>query len=50
MKKYKWLIAGIAAMILTTVILLSVSAKSRDSVVCAEDDSCCVDAGASTYE
>jgi hypothetical protein len=42
-KKYKWFIAGVAALILTTVIALSVSAKSSGGVICAEDGSCCVD-------
>jgi hypothetical protein len=50
MKKYKWLVAGIAALILTTLIVLSVSAKSRGGSVCAEDGSCCVDPGACTCE
>jgi predicted metal-binding membrane protein len=48
MKKYKWLIAGIGALILTAIIVLSVAAKSGGVVVCAEDGSCCVDPGSCT--
>jgi hypothetical protein len=49
MKKYKWLIAGIVALILATAIVLSVSAKTRGSV-CVEDGSCCVDPDTCTCE
>jgi hypothetical protein len=50
MKKYTWLFAGITALILTTVIVLSVSARSKGGVVCIEDGSCCVDPDACTCE
>jgi hypothetical protein len=45
MKKYKWLFAGIAALILTTAIVLNVSAKPADLMggECVEDGSCCED-------
>jgi hypothetical protein len=46
MKKYKWLIAGIAALILATaIVVFSVSAKptGMTSVDCVEDGSCCED-------
>jgi hypothetical protein len=45
MKKYKWLIAGIAALLLTTAIVLNVSAKQTNSMnsECSEDGSCCED-------
>jgi len=44
MKKYKWLIAGIAALILATaIVVFSVSAKSSHDVDCVEDGSCCED-------
>ncbi|WP_461246894.1 hypothetical protein [Treponema sp. R6D11] len=45
MKKYKWLIAGIAALLLATAIVLNVSAKPTTSMdsECAEDGSCCED-------
>jgi hypothetical protein len=45
MKKYKWFFAVIAALILTTVIVLNVSAKTTDSMGgdCVEDGSCCED-------
>jgi hypothetical protein len=42
MKKYKWLIAGIIALILAGAVILTVSAQSMGSV-CAEDGSCCAD-------
>jgi hypothetical protein len=48
MKKYKWLVAGIAALILATMIVLGVSAKSGG--VCAEDGSCCIDPDVCTCE
>jgi len=46
MKKFKWLIAGIAAVILATaIVVFSVSAKSTGmaSADCVEDGSCCED-------
>jgi hypothetical protein len=49
MKKYKWLVAGIIALILTGAIILTVSAKSIGSV-CVEDGSCCVDSSTCTCE
>jgi hypothetical protein len=42
MKKYIWLIAGIAALILSTLIVLNVSAKSMADD-CLPDGSCCED-------
>jgi len=42
MKKYFFLLIGIIAMILTTIIALNVSAKSM-SADCDEDGSCCED-------
>jgi len=52
MKKYKWLIAGIAALFLTTAIVLNVSAKSVNSMgsECVEDGSCCEDENTCTCE
>jgi hypothetical protein len=50
MKRYKWLVAGIVALILATMIVLGVPAKSRGGVVCAEDGSCCVDPDVCTCE
>jgi hypothetical protein len=44
MKKYKWLIAGIVALILaTTIVVFNVSAKPSHHADCAEDGSCCED-------
>jgi len=45
MKKFKWLIIGIFALILTTMIVLNISAKTTNSmsVDCIEDGSCCKD-------
>jgi hypothetical protein len=45
MKKYKWLIAGIAALILITAVVLNVSAKPTNPMGsdCVEDGSCCED-------
>jgi hypothetical protein len=45
MKKYKWLLAGIAALVLVTGLVLNVSAKSTDTMgtECVEDGSCCED-------
>jgi hypothetical protein len=45
MKKYKWLFAVVAALILTTAIVLNVSAKTANQMSedCAEDGSCCED-------
>jgi hypothetical protein len=42
MKKYLWLFAGIAALILSTLIVLNVSAKSMADD-CLPDGSCCED-------
>jgi hypothetical protein len=50
MKKYKWVIAGIGILILTTVIVFSISAKPGGGVICAEDGSCCVEPDACTCE
>jgi len=52
MKKYKWLIAGIAALFLTTAIVLNISAKSANSMgsECVEDGSCCEDVNACACE
>jgi len=52
MKKYKWLIAGIAVLFLTTAIVLNVSAKSANSMgnECVEDGSCCEDENTCTCE
>jgi len=45
MKKYKWLLVGIAALFLITGVVLNVSAKSTNpmSNECVEDGSCCED-------
>jgi bacteriorhodopsin len=45
MKKYKWFIVGLIALLLATAIVLNVSAKSANSMSseCAEDGSCCED-------
>jgi hypothetical protein len=45
MKKYKWLFVGIAVLLLTTAIVLNVSARPTNSMgsECAEDGSCCED-------
>jgi len=44
MNKYKWLIAGIAALILAaTIVVFNVSAKSSHGDNCADDGSCCED-------
>jgi hypothetical protein len=45
MKKYKWLIAGVAALILITGLVLNVSARPTNpmSSECVEDGSCCED-------
>ena len=45
MKKYKWLIAGIIALLLTMAIVLNVSAKQTNLMnsECVEDGSCCED-------
>ena len=45
MKKYKWLIAGIAVLVLITVVVLNVSGKPANSMnsECAEDGFCCED-------
>jgi len=52
MKKYKWLIAGIAALFLTTAIVLNVSTKSTRLMgsECVEDGSCCEDENACACE
>jgi hypothetical protein len=42
MKKYIWLVAGIAALILSTMIILNVSAKPMVDD-CLPDGSCCED-------
>jgi hypothetical protein len=42
MKKYIWLIVGIAALILSTMIILNVSVKSMADD-CLPDGSCCED-------
>jgi hypothetical protein len=49
MKKYKWFVAGIIALILAGAIVLTVSVKSIGSA-CAEDGSCCIDSAACTCE
>jgi len=45
MKKYKWFIAGIAALLLITAVVLNVSAKTTNLMGgdCVEDGSCCED-------
>jgi hypothetical protein len=43
MKKYKWLIVGIAVLILTTAIVINVSARPGMGSECVEDGSCCTD-------
>jgi hypothetical protein len=45
MKKYKWAFIAIAFLILTTAVVLNVSAKTTDSMGgdCVEDGSCCED-------
>jgi hypothetical protein len=45
MNKYKWLIAGIAVLILITAVVLNVSAKPTNPMDsdCVEDGSCCED-------
>ncbi|MDR2942748.1 MAG: hypothetical protein LBV17_09185 [Treponema sp.] len=45
MKKYKWFFVGIAALLLTTAIVLNISAKTTNSMSedCVEDGSCCED-------
>jgi hypothetical protein len=45
MKKYKWLIVGIAVLFLTTAIVLNVPGRSVNSMgsECVEDGSCCED-------
>jgi len=51
MKKYKWLIAGIATLILAAaIVVFSVSAKSSHGANCAEDGSCCEDESACTCQ
>jgi hypothetical protein len=48
MKKYKLLVIGIAALFLTTVIVLNVPGRAAYSMgsECAEDGSCCEDENA----
>jgi bacteriorhodopsin len=48
MKKYKWFIAGIAALVLIVGVVLNATAKSAKSAnsmgtECVEDGSCCED-------
>ncbi|MCL2444081.1 MAG: hypothetical protein FWD13_11560 [Treponema sp.] len=42
MKKYIWILAGIIALILTTIIVLNMSAKSAADG-CLPNSSCCED-------
>jgi hypothetical protein len=52
MKKFKWLIIGKFALILTTVIVINISAKSSNSMGsdCVKDGSCCKDETVCTCE
>ena len=52
MRKYKWLIAGIAVLFLITAVVFNVSAKSRNRMGsnCVEDGSCCPDKNTCTCE
>jgi len=52
MKKFKWLIVVIFALILTTVIVLNISAKPKYIMGsdCVEDGSCCKDKTVCTCE
>jgi hypothetical protein len=45
MKKYKWLIVGLAALLFTAVIVFNAAAKPTYSMndECVEDGSCCED-------
>ncbi|MDR0457358.1 MAG: hypothetical protein LBH20_11840 [Treponema sp.] len=45
MKKYRWLIAGIAALVIASAVILNVSAQSNNAMSedCVEDGSCCSD-------
>jgi hypothetical protein len=50
LKKYKWLIAGIATLFLITAVTLNISGKSTTSMdgECVEDGSCCTDENSCT--
>jgi hypothetical protein len=52
MNKYKWLFVGIAVLLLTTAVVLNVSAKPTNSMgsECVEDGSCCEDEDTCTCE
>jgi hypothetical protein len=52
MKKYKWLIAGLAALFLTSAIILNISAKPPNAmgINCVEDGSCCPDENVCTCD
>jgi len=45
MKKYKWLIIGLAALLLITAVVINLPAKQIGSMSedCADDGSCCED-------
>jgi len=51
-KKFKWLIIGIIALIFATVIVLNISAKSTISMGndCVDDGSCCKEKNVCTCE
>jgi len=50
MKRFKWLILGLAVLFLTTVVVLKVSSDPANSMNsdCLEDGSCCEDENACT--
>jgi hypothetical protein len=52
MKKYKWLFIGVAALFLTSAIILNISANPTNTmgVNCAEDGSCCSDENVCTCD